>query len=55
MGLNPHFVYPTIKDYALTVGQDQILTSSPRLDLDRKVVSLVPLFFDFSVDFVKKN
>ena len=51
MSLNPYFSYPTIKDNALVAGQDQILTLSFRLDLDRKAISLVPLFFHFSVDF----
>ena len=44
MDLNPYFSYPTIEDYALVAGQDQILTLSERLDLGRKAISLVPYF-----------
>ena len=52
MSLYPHFIYPTIKDYALVVGQDQISTSSYRLDLWKKAISLVNPIFAISVDFV---
>ena len=50
MDLNPYFSYPIIKDSAFVAGQDQIPTLGYRLDLGRKAISLVPLFFT-SVDF----